>query len=72
MRAFTVHWSQDPNPDRGLLVMGVRPDGALLVADGDTTQMRWLPAEECTLGALHFDQDEREWWRQVTAPPVAG
>lgn len=71
-RAFTVMVDGDAE-GRGLLVLAARPDGALLVADGDSNRLRWVPAESCRLAVLHFNQDEREWWRSVSAAaPAAG
>ena len=70
MRAFTVRVDGDAIPDRALLVLGARADGALLITDPDQeARLRWVPAEACRVSVLHLDQDEREWWHGFAGPP---
>lgn len=72
-RPFTVsHPSLSLPPGQGTLVLAIRADGALLVANasGLPAPLRWLPAEECEMTGHYFDDDER-WSEAFRIPPAA-
>lgn len=69
MRLFTVRIRVDDDPNRQYTVLAIQPDGRFLLADTDGNFQQLRPGE-CMLGSHYLSQDEREWWRSLSAPPA--
>lgn len=55
-------------PEIGLPVLATAGE-FLLVVNPTGETLRWVKAEECKLGQLYLNQDQREWWGRLASPP---
>jgi hypothetical protein len=68
VRPISVRLSTEPPDTPGRLVLGMRGDGALLLADTATGVLRYHHADKCVLAGLYFDALET-WHCNFHTPP---
>lgn len=64
MRLFTISLKSDP--EKATIVLAIRDDGALLIANDDHS-LRWVSSDECMLGMVYRDPLELAWWNSLSS-----